>query len=520
MIITSDTTWQSGTYELGSQIIEIAQGVTLTIKPGAVINGGDIPAYGTLSLAGRPSSIVTLNNTTIGTREYQGQVHVDGTYMTGGQFFPAGGGAASFTLKNSVIDSVKSDIHVWYPEIRVVIKNNRFIQSAGLSIGTKSGNEVTIKNNLFEDWSVVWYRESLIENWAAYGGSSTVVYGNSFMDSGRVALSLKSGPDSTAMIANGNYWGTTDENVIQNMILDRNDSLSRASIIPFQPFLNQSLFGSSSEVLMGTPQANKMEGFGGDDSLTGLGGADTLVGGAGNDTMDGGADSDLAVFSSIISAYRFALDGNTLIVSGPDGIDRLSNIETLSFGAAAPVLVRSLQPAQIEELITVQQSGVVTKLLPDIYSGPVAWLKYQMIGSGLDEVAIGTSKNDFFNLLGGDDAANGGAGDDVLDGGTGSNFLSGGTGRDDFFLDGRGANTTWATITDWEAGERLSVWGWRPGVSKVIWVDSAGAQGWTGATMHGDLDGNGVIDTSVTWTGLSQQQLPKPLEFDGLLWFT
>jgi len=77
-----------------------------------------------------------------------------------------------------------------------------------------------------------------------------------------------------------------------------------------------------------------------------------------------------------------------------------------------------------------------------------------------------------------------------------------------------------ATITDWSAGERLSVWGWRPGVSKVQWVDSAGAPGWTGVTMHGDLNGNGVIDTSVTWTGLTRSQLPTPLEFDGLLWFT
>jgi hypothetical protein len=37
--------------------------------------------------------------------------------------------------------------------------------------------------------------------------------------------------------------------------------------------------------------------------------------------------------------------------------------------------------------------------------------------------------------------------------------------------------------------------------------------------MHGDLDGNGAIDTSVTWTGLTTGQLPTPIEFDGLLWF-
>jgi len=216
-----------------------------------------------------------------------------------------------------------------------------------------------------------------------------------------------------------------------------------------------------------------------------------------------------------------ARDGSVLIVTGPDGTDRLSNIEAVSFGSTNSVSISSLNGLGIiEEVMSVQAGGITTKVIPSVYSGPVSWIKYQMIGNATSDVIVGTSKNDFINLMGGDDAANGGTGDEVLDGGTGSNFLSGGAGRDDFFLDGRGGTTTWATITDWSAGERLSVWGWRPGVSKVQWVDSAGAPGWTGVTMHGDLDGNGVIDTSVTWTGQNRSQLPTSLEYDGLLWFT
>jgi Ca2+-binding RTX toxin-like protein len=273
--------------------------------------------------------------------------------------------------------------------------------------------------------------------------------------------------------------------------------------------------------LTGTSHNDTLQGLGGDDRLFGLAGDDVLDGGIGNDMLDGGDGSDTALFSGIQASYRFAFDGNVLIMSGPDGTDSLSNIENLNFSSGSPVLIGSLVgSALLEETISIQTGGVTTKIIPSIYSGPVTWLQYEMLGNAASDVVIGTSKNDFINLLGGDDAANGGAGDDVLDGGTGSNFLSGGAGRDDFFLDGRGGTTTWATITDWSAGERLSVWGWRPGVSKVQWVDSAGAPGWTGVTMHGDLDGNGVIDTSVTWTGLSRSQLPTPLEFDGLLWFT
>jgi hypothetical protein len=49
---------------------------------------------------------------------------------------------------------------------------------------------------------------------------------------------------------------------------------------------------------------------------------------------------------------------------------------------------------------------------------------------------------------------------------------------------------------------------------------AGGAAGYEGLTMHADLNNDGIIDTSVTFTGiLSQSQLPTPLEFDGVLWF-
>ena len=167
-------------------------------------------------------------------------------------------------------------------------------------------------------------------------------------------------------------------------------------------------------------------------------------------------------------------------------------------GAAGPVVVSASTP----------------------YSGPVAYLQRQMLGSEAGEVAAGGEANEFINLLGGDDAMTGGGGDDVLDGGTGSNFLTGGEGREVFFLDGRAGTTTWSTLTDWQAGEQLSVWGWRPGVSRVTWADSDGTEGFRGATLHGDLNGDGAIDTSVTWSNITRAQLTTPAELDGLLWFT
>jgi Ca2+-binding RTX toxin-like protein len=273
--------------------------------------------------------------------------------------------------------------------------------------------------------------------------------------------------------------------------------------------------------ILGNDGADTIYGGNGADSIAGGNGEDSLSGGDGNDTLSGDAGNDVAIYSDSRTAYRFSLDDGALIVSGPTGTDRLQGIESLRFGPDAPLEVASLGSMNlIEEMVTINRDGVTTAVLADRYSGPVSWLEYQMLGINGGDVMIGTSRNDFFNLLGGDDAANGGGGDDVLDGGSGSNFLTGGAGRDDFFLDGRGGTITWGTITDWQANERLSVWGWRPGVSTAQWVDSAGATGYTGVTMHGDLDGNGVIDTSMTWTGITAAQLPTPLEFEGLLWFT
>lgn len=154
------------------------------------------------------------------------------------------------------------------------------------------------------------------------------------------------------------------------------------------------------------------------------------------------------------------------------------------------------------------------------YSGPVSRLDLQFVASEAGEVIGGTAFSDFINAAGGTDAINGGLGDDVIDGGLGSNFLSGGAGADIFFLDGRGGGTTWSTITDWQAGEQLTIWGWLPGTSTSSWSASDGTPGWTGITLHCDLNADGTIDTSVTWSGRTQADLPAPIALDGLLWFT
>jgi hypothetical protein len=171
----------------------------------------------------------------------------------------------------------------------------------------------------------------------------------------------------------------------------------------------------------------------------------------------------------------------------------------------------------IPEFFVKLASNPWADIMAAAYTGPVPGLMSQLPIFGVqaldmrgNDTVFGTYLSDFINTGAGDDAIDGRDGNDVLDGGQSSNFLTGGAGTDDFFLDGRSAATaiTWSTITDFQAGEYLTIWGYQPGVSTFNWVTSAGAAGYQGATLHCDLDGNGSIDTSVTFSALTQAQTP------------
>jgi Ca2+-binding RTX toxin-like protein len=185
-----------------------------------------------------------------------------------------------------------------------------------------------------------------------------------------------------------------------------------------------------------------------------------------------------------------------------------------------------VQTYRLGPQVAVSQGGSNYTEQAEFNTDPNANVDYVWIGGAGSEAVQGTDEDDFLAARAGDDAANGGGGNDIMDGGTGSNFLTGGAGVDRFFIDARDGQTTWSTITDFDrgAGEEVSLWGWQAGTSRATWLDSDGVAGWEGVTMHADIDGNGVTDTSITWTGLTRSDLPVPMEMtspDGtaLLWF-
>ena len=68
-----------------------------------------------------------------------------------------------------------------------------------------------------------------------------------------------------------------------------------------------------------------------DNVITGNDGNNVLNGGLGNDTLDGGLGTDTAIYNSAWVTYTITGNATSSTVSGVEGTDTLSNIETLRF---------------------------------------------------------------------------------------------------------------------------------------------------------------------------------------------
>ncbi len=254
-----------------------------------------------------------------------------------------------------------------------------------------------------------------------------------------------------------------------------------------------------------------------DDTFTGIA--------SGNKTIKGFGGNDAVQYLNSkkdITRIGISSDFGVVIINfaGLEN-DYLEDIERIAFENLDYLsLVDIASMSQVMPLFSVSTAGEPAYKLPTFYTGPVEGLQYQLLGNETGDIISGSPFEDFINVGGGNDAVNAGAGNDVIDGGTGSNFITGGAGHDVFFVDGRSGSTTWSTITDWQRGEQLSLWGWDPAVSTASWAENSGANGFKGATLHADLNNDGIVDASVTFSGLKKEDIPRPLEYSDpkLMW--
>lgn len=123
------------------------------------------------------------------------------------------------------------------------------------------------------------------------------------------------------------------------------------------------------ENVKGSDGADSLNGDGNANVLTGGSGNDVLTGRGGADTIDGGTGFDRATFSGSASAYTFAAGaGNSVVLTGLDSQDSLTNVEMLSFASGPEVWIVSNSAELANALANVSQDGTI-KLADGTYSG-------------------------------------------------------------------------------------------------------------------------------------------------------
>ncbi|MDJ0616955.1 MAG: FG-GAP-like repeat-containing protein [Calothrix sp. MO_192.B10] len=152
--------------------------------------------------------------------------------------------------------------------------------------------------------------------------------------------------------------------------------------------------GSGNDTLDGGYHNDTLDGGSGNDSLVGDLGNDSLIGGDNNDTLegsngrdtlDGGSGTDVAVYNGYVADYTLTLLNNgSLQITGSEGTDFLSNIETLQFASGA--------------------FNIVT-------------------GTTANNSLTGTNDSDYIFGGAGNDTLKGGLGIDTLEGGSGNDFI-------------------------------------------------------------------------------------------------
>jgi len=259
------------------------------------------------------------------------------------------------------------------------------------------------------------------------------------------------------------------------------------------------------------------------DDITSTNNDNIILNSGVNSSVDGGLGIDNIVIGSSYSDYTVGVQGNVIIIKDDNGnVTTITDVENFNFSDQSWSLQNldnavdheDVRELYYEQVFNGTDYDQVWKM-PDLYSFPEnpgleALIDYQYTGGIGGDIIIGTSGNEFINAGDGADAVNAGTGNDIIDGGLESNFLTGGTGNDIFFADGRdSSNETWTTITDFTDGTcSATLWGYIEGTSTYFWEENQGAGGqWNGATLRCDFDNNGVVDTSMTFTGMTQGQL-------------
>lgn len=221
--------------------------------------------------------------------------------------------------------------------------------------------------------------------------------------------------------------GTADADLIQGTaLLERITALAGDDTVRAGAGNDSVDGGAGNDTLDGGDGNDTLLGGLGNDVLLGGIGADTLTGGAGDDVLDGGVGAD--TLTGGLGNDLYMVDSGSEVVSEgvEEGVDTVQSSLTYTLGANVENLV----------LTGAGSIGGVGNTLDNAITGNEA--SNTLSGDAGNDVLRGQAGDD--TLLGGAgaDTLAGGSGNDQLDGGIGVDNLAGGAGNDVYLIDHTG----------------------------------------------------------------------------------
>ncbi|WP_342151039.1 calcium-binding protein [Methylorubrum sp. SB2] len=489
IIIRTNTVWGPGARTLTDDV-QIARGVTLTIAPGARIEGGghSIATYGTLSAKGTAAAPIFLSDTHFVTSNdagITGRTVIDHAQLDAGSV--SGVGYGSLSLTNSVVSNMYAAIDAYYPRGgHTTISKNLFLDSGGIAARTADGAEygaLTVAGNVFDrtfSYDGAYHPGgpgaalSVLGSGAQRGVTST---GNAFLDPRTIAIALA---NDGKVLSQNDYFGTADRSKLGGRVHDRGDDssvrhavdLGKAATkaptglpvatfsfvsmtLPSDIVQSARLLGTGHIDLTGNRLANTLTGNAGNNRLDGGLGADTMAGGAGNDTYivddardvireNAGQGTDRVVASvshtlaanvemltlsgkGAINATGNALANHLIGNGGNNVLDGKGGADIMEGGAGNDVYRVDHASDRVIEAVGGGRDTVVTTVSYRLAAGQQ--IETLQTADAAGRAALKLTGNEFGNKLVGNAGAN------VLDGGAGADEMRGGAGHDTYVVD-------------------------------------------------------------------------------------
>ena len=225
---------------------------------------------------------------------------------------------------------------------------------------------------------------------------------------------------------------------------------------------------------------------------------------AGDDVLTGTVDTVQTAARALLFTPSSSLTGvETIGLTLDDGAGGVATAQAaLTIAAAAHPPTLTSFPISTQTVLTSTATGSSTYSEVQLYQGAIGNLNTQFLYDGDTPLAIVAQQDGMLISSQAQATAvqlQGGL--NVLSMEQGSSFLVSGTGADTFLLHADQAQITWNTISNFHTGDSVILYGFDRSTSARWWDANAGATNYTGATLRLDLDGNGSIDSSLTFAG-------------------